>query len=133
MTAVALCGSTFSVMPALKMVGATVVRMAALVMGDRANCLRTSGSKSQRLASASLLVQPISGPRYSNIWRVGPLSRDGNGSVSSFCSARPTMPIAVSAGGIELCPPAVSAVRLKTQIAFFGDADQRDGRGNPGQ
>src|SRR5687768_18593562 len=100
-TAVALGGSTLSVTPALKMVGATVVRMAALVMGERANCLRTSGSKSQRLARVSLLVQAISGPRNSNIWRVGPLSRDGNGLASSFCSARPTIPIAVSARSEE--------------------------------
>ena len=84
------------------MVGVMVVRTSALVSGERVSCFLSSGSKSQRLAKASLFVQDISGPRNSNISRVGSLSRVGKGRTSSLWSARLITVIAVCAGGAEL-------------------------------
>src|SRR5512145_2572719 len=101
-TAVAVAGRTVSCAPAVKIVGAIVVRIAALVIGEAANWRVTTGSKSQRLANASFLLQTISGPRNSSICRVAPLTRGVNGVAASFSIARLSTVMAPSAGGIEL-------------------------------
>src|SRR4030095_6097566 len=104
-TAVAVVGKILSWTPAVKIVGAIVVRMAALVTGEAAICLFTTGSKTQRFASAIFFDQAISGPRNSSICRVAPPMRDGKGAAARFCRARLNVLMAVSAGGIELWPP----------------------------
>ena len=99
-------GSTFSLLPALTMVSAVVVRSSALVLAAPSSCFCTNGPNSHRLDSATLEKPPISGARVSNISAATPRMPPGSCSSSSRLSAALSMAMALVpfGGGMDECP-----------------------------
>src|SRR3954469_6244746 len=78
-TAVAVDGTTLSLIPPDTIVTAVVVRTTALPAGIRDIPARTTGSKSHRFAMTNRREYGISGPTVLNMARVASLMRDGRG------------------------------------------------------
>ncbi len=99
-------GSTFSLLPALTMVSAVVVRSIALVVAPASSCFFTRGANSHRLDSATRDKPLISGASVSNIWRATPEISAGNWRSSSRVSAWLIIAIVLvpAAGGIDEWP-----------------------------
>ena len=108
--AVASCGRTFSFGLPRSIVGAMVVCSVAAPAGVFAMVRTSSGSKSQRFATAIFTRPPASGARALTMSAPGPAKRMGNGSevIASTAFARVSTP--VSGGGAEECPPLAGAV-----------------------
>mmetsp|Transcript_29274 Transcript_29274/g.69520 ORF Transcript_29274/g.69520 Transcript_29274/m.69520 type:complete len:245 (-) Transcript_29274:14-748(-) len=98
--AAAVCGSTLDLAPARKTVSAVVVRTSVAVRGLAANTSFSRGAKSHRLDMSGCSGQPKP-PRSAPSSRHMESEWVGKGLRSSRDAARATMPMALSAGGVE--------------------------------
>ncbi len=93
-------------------VGAVVVRRNAFITGEAANWRSSSGENSHRLPTAMRMPNGISGPMCASMSADNPSIAPGIWWSCRRAMASLMMPMAVSRGGCDECPPSTFTVNL---------------------